>query len=77
MEMGHPTHIFDHDSLKNNSIYVRRAKKGETLTTLDDQKHKLDETHLLITDGKEPLALAGVMGGASTAVSDKTTTLLV
>ena len=77
MEMGHPTHIFDHESLKNKSIHVRRAKKGETLTTLDDQKHKLDETHLLITDGKEPLALAGVMGGASTSVSDKTTTLLV
>ena len=57
MEMGYPTHIFDHESLKNKSIHVRRAK-GETLTTLDDQKHKLDETQfLLITDGKEPLAL--------------------
>ncbi len=77
MEMGHPTHIFDHDSLKNKSVYVRRAEKGETLTTLDDQKHKLDKTHLLITDGNEPLALAGVMGGANSAVSDETSTVLV
>ena len=77
MEMGHPTHIFDHDSLKNKSIYVRRAEKGETLTTLDDQKHKLDKTHLLITDGSQPLALAGVMGGANTAVNDDTSTVLV
>ena len=77
MEMGHPTHIFDHDSLKNKSIYVRRAEKGEMLTTLDNQKHKLDKTHLLITDGSEPLALAGVMGGANTAVSDDTSAVLV
>ena len=77
MEMGHPTHIFDYDCLNNKSIYVRRAKKGETIITLDDQSHKLDENHLLITDGKEPLALAGIMGGVSTAVSDKTNTLLV
>ena len=77
MEMGHPTHIFDYDTIKNKSIYVRRAYKGEEIITLDDQKHKLDETHLLITDGKTPLALAGIMGGADTAVSDNTDTILI
>jgi len=77
LEMGHPTHIFDYDSLKNKSIHVRRAKKGETLITLDDHSHKLNQKHLLITDGNEPLALAGIMGGLSTAVSDDTNNLLV
>ena len=77
MEMGHPTHIFDYNCLKNKTIYVRRGKKNEDLTTLDGQKHKLNKTHLLITDGDEPLALAGVMGGENTAVSNRTNTLLV
>ena len=77
MEMGHPTHIFDYDKLDNKEIYVRRAKEGETLITLDEQKHKLDDQHLLITDGNIPLALAGIMGGHSTAVSEGTKNLLV
>ena len=77
MEMGHPTHIFDFDTIKNKSIYVRRARKGEEIITLDDQKHKLDQTHLLITDGNIPLALAGIMGGADTAVSHNTDTILI
>ena len=77
MEMGHPTHIFDYDKLGNKEIYVRRAKKDETLVTLDEQKHKLDDQHLLITDGNKPLALAGIMGGKSTAVSEGTKNLLV
>ena len=77
MEIGHPTHIFDYDKLDNKEIYVRRAKEGETLVTLDEQKHKLDDQHLLITDGNKPLALAGIMGGQSTAVSEGTKNLLV
>ena len=77
MEIGHPTHIFDFDKLKKKEILVRRAKKGESLTTLDEQKHDLDEQHLLITDGNDPIALAGIMGGSSTAVSDSTKNLLV
>ena len=77
MEIGHPTHIFDFDKMQNKEILVRRAKKGETLTTLDEQEHQLDKQHLLITDGVNPIALAGVMGGSSTAVSDSTKNLLV
>jgi len=77
MEMGHPTHIFDFGKLKEKDILVRRAKKGETLVTLDEQKHKLDEKHLLITDGNYPIALAGIMGGLNTAVTDSTKSLLV
>ena len=77
LEMGHPTHIFDFDSLGNKEIQVRRANKGESFTTLDEQKHTMDETHLLITDGKMPVALAGIMGGLGSAVSDTTKTVLV
>ena len=77
LEMGHPTHIFDFDTLENKEIHVRRAKKGEPFTTLDEQKHTLDEMHLLITDSKMPVALAGIMGGLGSAVSDTTTTVLV
>ncbi len=77
LEMGHPTHIFDYDKLNQKEILVRRAKKGEKLTTLDEAEHKLSETNLLITDGKTPVALAGVMGGLSTAVTDETITVLV
>ena len=77
MEMGHPTHIFDYDKLDNKEIYVRRANEGESLITLDEQKHKLKDNHLLITDGDKPIALAGIMGGLSTAVSEGTKNLLV
>ena len=77
MEMGHPTHIFDYDKLDNKEIYVRRANEDESLITLDEQKHKLKDNHLLITDGDKPIALAGIMGGLSTAVSKRTKNLLV
>ena len=77
MEMGHPTHIFDYDKLDNKEIYVRRANEDESLITLDEQKHKLKDNHLLITDGYNPIALAGIMGGLSTAVNEGTKNLLV
>ncbi len=77
LEMGHPTHIFDYNRLRQKEILVRRAKKGEVLTTLDEEKHKLSANHLLITDGHNPIALAGVMGGLESAISDDTTTVLV
>ncbi|MBT7823041.1 MAG: phenylalanine--tRNA ligase subunit beta [Candidatus Marinimicrobia bacterium] len=77
LEMGHPTHIFDYNKLPQKEIVVRRANKGEKLTTLDDVTRELTETNLLITDGKIPIALAGVMGGLSTSVTEETTTVLV
>lgn len=77
LEMGHPTHIFDYDKLAQKEILVRRAKKSETITTLDEANHKLNEMHLLITDGKSPIALAGIMGGLDSAVTDDTTTVIV
>ncbi len=68
LEMGQPMHAFDGARL-SGTVKVRRAKRGETLTLLNDQKLQLDHQELLICDDSGPVALAGVMGGASTAVS--------
>ena len=77
MEMGHPTHIFDYDKLEQKSIHIRRGVKGEAITTLDENRYELGSEHLLITDGKSPVALAGLIGGLESAVSDDTSTVLV
>src|SRR5699024_11828596 len=73
IEYGQPLHAFDFDRLGSDSIVVRRAKDGETITTLDDQKRRLSSEHLVITNGKETVALAGVMSGANTEDHDRTT----
>ena len=77
LEMGHPTHIFDYTQLPTNTIGVRRATKGEKFVTLDEEEHTLDTYHLLITDGKNPIALAGIMGGLGSAVYDDTVKVLI
>jgi len=77
LEMGHPTHIFDYAQIPTNTIGVRRATKGEKFVTLDEEKHILDTHHLLITDGKTPIALAGIMGGIGSAVYDDTKKVLI
>jgi len=76
LELGQPTHTYDLGTLAGG-IVVRRARAGETLTTLDDQVRTLDVDDLLITDDSGPIGLAGVMGGASTEVSDSTTDILI
>ncbi|WP_343988841.1 phenylalanine--tRNA ligase subunit beta [Terrabacter terrae] len=77
LAVGQPLHAFDLGKL-SGSIVVRRAESGETLTTLDEVKRKLSPEDLLITDGGERvLAIAGVMGGASSEVDDQTTDILI
>lgn len=76
-EMGHPTHIFDFNKLYSNEIVVRRARNGEQLQTLDEITRTLSTSHLLITNGSEPIALAGIMGGLDSAVNEKTHTVLI
>ena len=77
MLLGQPLHAFDLDTL-SGSVGVRRARAGETLTTLDDVERTLDPEDLLIIDGSDtPLAIAGVMGGASSEVTDATTNVLI
>jgi phenylalanyl-tRNA synthetase beta chain len=77
LEFGHPIHAFDYDRLADHKIVVRRAADGEVMTTLDDIERKLDREHLLICDGREPVALAGVMGGADSEVGDDTRNILL
>ncbi|MGQ1837181.1 phenylalanine--tRNA ligase subunit beta [Kocuria turfanensis] len=76
LEFGQPLHFYDLGAL-DGGITVRRAATGETLTTLDGKQRTLDPEDLLITDGSGPIGLAGVMGGATTEVSDATADVLV
>src|SRR5215469_14552728 len=77
MELGHPTHAFDLDKLEGGKIIVRRARAGEALKTLDGIDRKLDPEDLIIADAKKPVALAGVMGGLDSAISESTTNILI
>ncbi|HYK48625.1 MAG TPA: phenylalanine--tRNA ligase subunit beta, partial [Terriglobales bacterium] len=76
-EMGHPTHVFDLDLLEGGKILVRRAFSGETLKTLDGVERKLTPEDLVIADSKKPVALAGVMGGFDTMITQKTRNILI
>ena len=75
--MGHPTHVFDLDLLEGGKIVVRRALTGETLKTLDGVERKLTPEDLVIADAVKPVALAGVMGGFDTMITDKTSNILI
>jgi phenylalanyl-tRNA synthetase beta chain len=76
LELGQPVHAYDLDKVKGG-LTIRRAKKGETLKTLDGQERKLSEEDLLITDESGPIGLAGVMGGFTTEVSETTKNVLI
>lgn len=83
LEWGQPLHAFDYDVLvrraggKTPTITVRSARAGEILVTLDGQKRELKPEHLVIADAAGPIALAGVMGGAETEVTDQTRNILL
>ena len=77
LELGQPLHAFDLHTLDQQRIIVRRARTGETLETLDGTECALDEEMLVIADGTRPQALAGVMGGAHSQVSETTTDILL
>jgi phenylalanyl-tRNA synthetase beta chain len=76
IELGHPLHAFDASKVRGNLV-VRRAKAGEKLTTLDDSVRVLDADDIVITDDSGVISMAGVMGGASTEVGDKTGDILL
>lgn len=76
-ELGQPVHAFDLDRLRGPAIRVRRARSGETLTTLDGKPRNLTPEILVIADAGGPVALAGVMGGAESEVSERTTRVLL
>lgn len=71
-ELGQPQHAYDADGIPGGEIVVRRARPGETLETIDHVTRQLDERMLVIADRERPIGLAGIMGGASTEVSETT-----
>ena len=77
LELGNPMHSFDLNKLTENRIVVRRARNGETIQTLDEVERKLDETMLAICDAEKPVAVAGVMGGFDSSITDATTDVLL
>lgn len=76
-EIGEPMHAFDKKKLNGNKIFIRTAHEGETITTLDEKKHKLTVEDIVIADEKGPIALAGVMGGGNSEIDDKTTEIVL
>ena len=77
MELGQPLHTFDLNKLAGKRVVVRRAKPGEKLTVLDGTTVELGENNLVIADAEKPAALAGVMGGLDSGVTDDTTDILL
>jgi phenylalanyl-tRNA synthetase beta chain len=77
MELGHPLHAFDLAKLEGGRIVVRTAAEKETLTLLDGKVLELSSEDLVIADAERPVALAGVMGGATSEVSAETTSILL
>lgn len=77
MELGQPLHAFDLDKLEEERVVVRRAAAGEKIVTLDGSDLELDENCLVIADAVKPMALAGVMGGEFSGVSEGTTSILL
>ncbi|MER2063254.1 MAG: phenylalanine--tRNA ligase subunit beta [Alkalibacterium sp.] len=75
LEYGQPLHAFDYDALDSKEIRVRRAEEDERLVTLDGQERRLNPGNLVITNGEKPVALAGVMGGQNTHVTNETQTI--
>ena len=73
--LGQPMHAFDADKL-SGKIMVRKAKKGEKMLALDDKTYELTENDLVIADEKKPIAIAGVMGGSETAVTESTKNII-
>ncbi len=72
MEMGQPLHVFDRDKIEGGKIIVRRAHSGEKIVTLDGIERKLDPSILVIADAKKPIAIAGIMGGQESQVTQQT-----
>ena len=77
METGQPPHAFDYEKLGGNKIIVRKAILGEQLVSIDETKCNLDENMLVIANDKTPVAIAGVMGGLDTEISEQTATVLL
>ena len=76
-ECGQPLHAFDFDKLRGGRIVVRRAAEGETMVSIDGAQCKLNPAMLVIADAERPVAVAGIMGGLDTEISDRTVNVLL
>ena len=76
-EIGQPLHAFDAEKLTGKKIIIRRAKKGEKITTLDNEKCELDNDILVIADSKNPIAIAGIKGGKKAEIDKNTKTIIL
>lgn len=76
LEYGQPMHAFDYNTIAGKKIVVRRAKDGDVFTTLDGQERKLDSEVLMICDGEKEVAIAGIMGGENSMITDDVNTVL-
>lgn len=74
---GQPMHAFDANKVSGGKIYVRKARKGEIITTLDNKEVALDDSVLVIADDKDPLAIAGIKGGKKAEVEEGTVNLIL
>ena len=77
LEYGQPLHMFDQDHIGSKEIIVRQANENETMTTLDNTERTLVNSDIVISNSKEPIALAGVMGGDFSEVTATTTNVVV
>ncbi len=77
LELGQPLHAFDYEKIRGKKIIVRRATEGETLVSLDGEERTLATDVLVIADAERAVAIAGVMGGANSEVTDDTTSILL
>ena len=75
-EYGQPMHAYDLDTIEERRIVVRNASAGETFVTLDGQERQLDETMLMICDGKKAVGIGGIMGGENSMITDDVKTML-
>jgi len=77
LELGQPLHAFDRDTLSGNRVVARNARAGEKITLLDGKVVDLKPEHLVIADAEKPMALAGIMGGENSGVTEKTVNILL
>ena len=77
METGQPLHAFDYNALEGKQIIVRLAKQGEKIQAIDGKEYQLAADTLVIADARKPVAIAGIMGGKQTEVTERTTDILL
>src|SRR5438093_11584764 len=76
-ELAQPMHAFDRDLLQGDTIFVRRAGSGDRIVALNEEEYPLKPSNLVIADASGPIAIAGVIGGLPTAISDRTRNIVL